>query len=938
VVKGLASTRTVGGAIIASARLADILVATGILALSLPSHAQSRPLRFGHLSVEDGLSHTWVRSIVKDNQGFLWIGTAGGLNRYDGSRFVAYHHDPKDPGSLAGEVASTLFEDSHKRLWVGAGGLNLYDRDRDRFERHPLRRASNAQSDLVVRRISEDRQGRLWIGTGEGLFRYDPETKISKLYGHDPRQAGSLSYDNAVGLLCDRRGRVWVGSDGLDRYDEQTDTFVHVLEGPGGPRQLRRNANVGTLYIHSMYEAQDGALWLGSLGEGLGDGLIRFDPETGAARHYHFDPADPNSVAGDRIAAITGDQGGLIYVSVENQGLDVLDTRTGKFTHYRPDPEDPSSLASVSIWSLLLDDQGILWLGTYNAGVQFVSPFGQRFGLLRAHRGGLSDPHVTAVIEDHLGDLWIGTDGGGLNHLDRKTGRFTCYRHDPSDPNSLGSDAVLALLEDRQQNIWIGTWAGGLHRLDPRSGRIERFPRGPDLPPSLAEWTIVEDAQGNLLLGRYGPGVEVFDPKTRQYTPLSRVFPGLLQTGGFQQGSVYAVAEDGRGRLWLGGTEGLDVVDRKSGHVEHHPIELDNPQSLVPGAVFAIRPDSRGNVWIGTEHGGLTCLDAGGQRVRQYTQTDGLPHKDVGDILEDDEGNLWLGTPHGLVKFENGVSLPEKPRFVVFDVHDGLQGYEFRHGAAFKSRTGEMFFGGQLGLNYFWPRDVRQNPMVPPVVLTDFRIFNKSVEIGTPHSPLKKAITQTSELTLSYRQSVVAFEFAALNFILPQKNRYKYKLEGFDRDWNEVGTQHAATYMNLPQGRYTFRVKASNNDGVWNEEGASLQLLVTPPFWKTWWFTAALALVLVASAVGSYRFRVRQHVRAERELKARVAAAMADIKTLHGLLPICAWCKKVRDDGGYWNQLEEYVSDHTQAEFSHGICPECREKHYQSLAGDPTKN
>ena len=857
-------------------RLPRVLGVAALLALLWPvlCEAQTRALRFGHLSVEDGLSHTWVRSILKDSRGFLWVGTVAGLNRYDGSRFTTYHHDPKDPASLAGETVTALFEDSHKRLWVGAGGLDLYDRDRDRFDLRQLQRAANAPGALSVRSICEDHQGRLWIGTEEGLFRYDPETKTSKLYVHIPGQSGSLPYNVVAGLLCDSRGRVWVGSDGLDRYDERTDAFVHVLEGPEGPREKRREPTIGALYAHTFYEAPDGALWVGT----LDDGLIRVNPETGAAKHYRFDPADPNGLGGNRISAVTGDRAAAIYVGVENQGLDVLDTRTGKFAHHRPDPDDPSSLASASIWNMLFDDQGILWFGTYNAGVQFVSPFAQLFGLVKARRGELSNPHVMAVIEDHVGNLWIGTDGGGLNHLDRKTGRFTYYRHNPSDPHSLGSDAVLALFEDRQQNIWIGTWGGGLHRLDPRTGRIERFSRGTDLPASLAEWTITEDAQGNLLLGRYATGVELFEPKTGKFTLFSRAYPGVFQPDPSHEASVYVLIEDAQGRLWAGGTEGIDVVDRKSGHVTRYPIEPANPQALVPGTVFAIRPDSRGNIWIGTESGGLTCLEANSQKVRRYTQADGLPHKGVGDIIEDREGNLWLGTPRGLVKFEKGVSLPEQPRFVVFDAHDGLQGYEFRHGASFKSSQGEMFFGGERGLSFFLPEVVRQNPMVPPVVLTDLRIFSKSVGIGTPGSPLKKAITETSELTLSYRQSVVTFEFAALNFILPEKNHYKYKLEGFDKDWNEVGTQRTATYTNLPQGRYTLRVRGSNNDGVWNDQGASLKIRVTPPFWWAWWFWTLMGLLLTAGLVSGFRLRVRAVEARRRELEATVRERTTDLE------------------------------------------------------------
>jgi PAS domain S-box-containing protein len=767
-------------------------------------------------------------------------------------------------------MVTALFEDSRKRLWVGAGGLSLYDREKDRFDYHPQARAANAGADFVIRAIREDRQGRLWLATeGEGLFRYDPEQRVSKRYVNDPRQPGSLSHDAAIGLLCDRQGRIWIGTRrGLDRYDPGSDSFVHALEAPGVPERLRR-ASAEALFVESLYEAQDGALWLGTMGEGL----IRFDPEKGTAKQYLPDPADPDSLSGRRISALTGDGAATIYVAVENEGLDVLDARTGRFIHHRPDLEDPTSLASASLWCLMLDDQGILWIGTYNAGLDYISPLGQRFGLLRARRGGLSDPHVTAVIEDHLGNLWIGSDGGGLNRLDRKTGRFTYYRKNRTDPNSLASDSVVSLLEDRRHSIWFGTWAGGLHRLDPGTGRIERIRRGPDGAEPFADWTIVEDAQGDLILGQWSGGAQLLDPMTRKFTPLSRLYPGVTGSG-----EVFAIAEDGHGRLWLGGTFGLEVVDRNSGRIERHPLDLTDPESLVPGTVYAIRPDSRGNVWIGTEGGGLTCFEAGTGRSRRYTRAEGLPPNDIADILEDREGSLWLGTSRGLIKFETGVRLPQVPRFFVFDVYDGLQGYEFRHGAAFKSRSGEMFFGGQRGLSFFFPENVRRNPAAPRVVLTELRVFNRPVGIAAPGSPLEKAISETSDLRLSYRHSVVTFGFAALNFILPQKNQYQYKLEGFEPGWNRVGTQHTASYTNLPAGSYALRVRASNNDGVWNQEGLTLRLHVYGPWWQAGWFRLIVAAVLGAVALLAYRARIHGMETRRRELEVLVERRTGELR------------------------------------------------------------
>jgi hypothetical protein len=404
------------------------------------------------------------------------------------------------------------------------------------------------------------------------------------------------------------------------------------------------------------------------------------------------------------------------------------------------------------------------------------------------------------------------------------------------------------------------------------------------------------------------------------------VYPGLTV------GVISVIVEDQRGDLWFGlgdqSVGGLDRVSRRSGQVAALRHDPGDPDTLSRGAVTAIYPDSRGNVWVGTDYGGLNVVEHGSKRIRHYTTADGLPTNTIAHILEDENGGLWISTARGLVWFEQGTELPDQPRFMTFDIHDGLQGNEFRRGAGFRSRSGELFFGGQRGLSHFFPDAIHRNPQAPPVVLTGLKIFNRPVPIGAPGSPLKRAIGETSLLELTYRQSVVTFEFAALNFIAPEKNEYAYKLEGLDKAWNEVGTQRTAPYTNLPPGSFTLRVRASNNDGVWNDKGIALPIHITPPFWRTRWFYGTASVLGLTLVWALYRIRVRHHVRVARELRVRVDEATAEIKTLHGLLPICSWCKKVRDDSGYWNQIEEYVRERTQAEFSHGICPECQARYF----------
>jgi PAS domain S-box-containing protein len=810
---------------------------------SARAQGRGERLRFQRLSVEDGLSNTWVRAVVKDSRGFLWLATPDGLNRYDGSRVVHYRHRADDPHSLVSSEVWSLFEDRRQRLWVGtAEGLDLYDPKLDRFDAHPLTpEGGSLGGDRIVRAIHDDGQGRLFVGTMRGLCRYDPQTRQLVRFLHDGQDSRSVIQDAIMSLDHDGRQRLWVGTrGGLDAYDTARGEFVHpetLLPALGALR--------GTS-VESLYCAPDGAVWVATYGLGL----WRLDPALGRSKSYRFDPADPASLRGDRVLRVNGDGRGAIFAGLENDGLDVLDVARERWTHYLFDPEDPGGVASPSIWALEVDNEGILWVGTFNGGLNYHLPLGQNFALIRARRGELSDPHVTSVTEDHLGSLWIGTDGGGLNRLDRSTGRFTYYRRNRTTPRGLSSDAVLALLEDRDRKIWIGTWAGGVMRLDPATGQMLHLDKElnlPNAPVNMGVWTIVEDRQGDVLIGTENSGVLVFERRTQKVVPLSHAHPSAGASG-----SVRAVVEDRDGRLWLSratdvesrGFNFVQCLDRITGSVVEFHHEPGDPNSLAPGAILAIHADSRGNVWIGTT-GGLTVIPHGRARIRRFGAKEGLPSDVITSILEDESANLWIGTTHGLARLRQAVQLPERFEVNVYDEHDGLQGNEFKNGAAFRSRSGEMFFGGQRGLSSFFPGRIGENTAPPPVVLTDLRVFNRSARIGAPGSPLKAAIWATDSLTLGPDQTVLTFEFAALNYTLSRKNRYAYQLEGLEPQWNEAGTQNTATYTSLPHGHYVFRVRAANNDGVWNEKGVALQLEVTPR-----WHERPLVRVAVLLALG----------------------------------------------------------------------------------------
>lgn len=884
-----------------------LLLLAPALGLASPPRVPARGIRFSHLTVEHGLSNSWALDILKDRRGFLWVATSDGLNRYDGTRVVVYRPDSARAGRVPSSRVTSLLQDRRGRLWIGFWGSHpgvaLYDRERDAFQAFAIEVGPPSTNGGSVRTMAEDSQGYLWLGTEAGLFQFDPEARrVVAVLRHDPTSPRSLSDDSILRLRRARDGRVWVATPrGLDVLDP--------VAGVVRPWTTRGTAAdvLASRPVTDVLEDGQGVLWVATR-----RGLLRIDP-SGAATEYAPGPGHgPHTLSAGIVRRLACDEQGTIYAGTENGGLNLIDPRTGGVTVIRADPGDPDGLSADSIWSLHVDDRGTLWVGTFNGGVDFFSALAQRFDVIRPRAGGLGNPHVSAVMEDGGGDLWIGTDGGGLERLDRRTGRFTRYRHDPTKPRGLSSNAVLALKEDAQGRIWIGTWAGGLQRLDPRTGRFTTF-RPPSLPSPLHDsvWTLEEDGEGGLLVGTHLLGVQRFDPKRQQFTPLRRRYPGLEPAV-----TNPVVGRGGNGDLWIAHGELAQHLDRRTGEVIRHELGAE---------VTVLYEDSRRNVWFGTTEGGLLCLAKGRGRLRRYTEDDGLPSGSVVSILEDGDRNLWLGTRRGLVRFEGATQVPDRPRFQSFDSRDGLPGFEFRREAAFRSRAGEMFFGTQRGLAAFFPQHVKPNPDAPPVVLTGLRILNRPVEPGGLASPLTRSITEAKELRLSPAESAsVTFEFAALNYVIPQKNQYRYRLEGFDRDWHWAGHRNNATYTNLPPGTYTFRVAGANNDGVWNEAEASLTVVREPSLYQRPSFFAAISLALVAAGWRGHRARMRWHSRLEEDLHARIQAARTEIRTLSGLLPVCTGCQKVRDDRGYWSQIESYVRARTDADFTHGICPDCR--------------
>ncbi len=826
-------------------------------------NAQTPTIRFERISLEQGLSHGTVFSIVQDQTGFMWFGTQSGLDKFDGYDITIFRHDPTDPNSISNDNAGNLYLDRAGIIWIGTwgGGLIRLDPHTEQFTAYTHDPVDPRSLSINrVQTIFEDSRGVLWVGTsGGGLNKFDRQTETFTRYRTNPNEANSLSHDRIWRIVEDRAGMLWIAtSDGLNKFDPQTETFTHYKNDPANPASLTDNL-VRTLYID-----KSDTLWVGTE-----TGLDKFNAATETFSHYKNDPADPDSLSDNIINAIMEDRAGNLWVGTSQGGLNKFDRQHQTFSDYTNDPLDPSSLSNNDVRWILEDRSGVIWVATRGGGVNKFVPNLTHFVYMEHNPylpNTLSHNDVRAIYEDRVQNLWIGTKGGGLNKFDPLTGLFTVYQHDPNNPNSLSSNDVRAIYEDFAGQIWLGLSGGGLNKLDPYTETITRYQHDPEDPTSLSNDDvniIYEDPPGTLWIGTKGGGLNRFNLETEQFTRYQSAsgVPNSLAND-----DVYDILRDRQSeQLWVGTYGGgLNRFDPDTEQFIRYEYDPEDPASLSNNDIYAIHQEPSGILWIGTNNG-LNKFDPETREFTRFGEADGLNSQVIYGILEDQAGNLWLSTVKGLSKFKRPAD-----SFISYDASDGLESIGFTEGAYHKGRSGEIFFGGINGLLRFYPDQIKENPHPPPTVLTALTRPNQE--------PLRYPFfNRNSTVQLSYEEDVFTFEFTALDYTNPAKNRYAYKLEGFDQSWNFVGNRRFATYTNLDPGRYIFRVKGSNNAGVWNEEGSSIKVTITPPFWETWWFRIAAAAAGLGLAFTVYTVRVTT-IKAQRErLKTQVAERTAEL-------------------------------------------------------------
>ena len=814
-------------------------------------------LRFGRIP-GDKLTQSTVYCTYQDSQGFIWFGTEDGLNKYDGYSFDVYKFDPTDSVSISNNIIRVMFEDSRHTLWIGTdNGLNTYNRKNGSFHRFQ-NSSSNPKSisNNLISSITEDKNGIVWIGTNNGLNAFDPKTSSFTAYHSNPSDVTTLSSNVISSLAISSTGTLWVGTaaDGLNQFDVNSHKVIryrHTSE----PNSLNEDE------ITSLYFDHAGNLWIGT----LNGGANKFS--NGTFHHYTTE----QGLSGNSVFSLAEDRSGQIWIATFGTGLNVLDPHSGKVSVYKRDPQNPESISSNRIYQIFQDNAGTIWFSTAN-GISFYNRTIAKFTTYRLSDSGegASNNSVFAVCESKDDNVWVGILGSGLNVFSRREGRFINEQFSGLNNPALRYNNIFSIIEDRTGLLWIGT-SDGLICYNRSNNQVSAYKHS-DAPGSISNnyvRCVFEDKNGTIWVGTYGGGLNMYDRTSGKFT----VFKNIAGSeGSLSSDVVMDIYEDRGGKLWIctyGG--GLNSFDKSSHTFKVFKNETSNPKSISSNFVNCIHEDKNGKLLVGTYGGGLNVLDPSGNEFMHFIESNGLPSNIINGIISDRKGNIWISTNNGVCK----LNLTSDPKSMTtnsrtYNAKDGLQN-KLNENACFSGADGWLYFGGSNGLNAFHPDSINDNTVIPPVVITRFYLFEKPSRMDT-------LITSDQKLNLSYRQNFFSFDFAALNYLFPEKNRYAYKMEGLNDDWIYSGERHFVQYTNIDPGTYTFRVKACNNDGVWNEQGIAIEITIQPPFWKTWWFTALFALFVTVVIFAYIRIRTNTLVKQNLVLEEKVNSRTAELQ------------------------------------------------------------
>ncbi len=828
-----------------------------LFSLAIGGFAQSRQVYFNPILGNDGIILGKINSITQDPQGYIWLSDQDNqcIIRYDGTRMTSFKSDPKNSNSLGGSYPEYLYADHSGILWIGfyGKGLDRLDPETGNFThfRHKQDDPFSLSNDTVAS-ILTDHEGTLWIGTYGGLDRLDPKTGRFTHFAHSATDPVSLSCNTIRKIYEDHEGTLWIGSGnpfagnnegGLNRFDPKTGKFTRYMHNPDDPNSLINNK------VRAIFEDSRGTFWIGAAGD---NGILTMDRSKGTFERHLYDPKKPEQLSRqpvkkgdkfDHITFITEDGKGSIWIGTFSEGLIQYDPATRKMKRFTSTENITSGFKDDSGWCSLVSKEGVIWISTQEKNLYNVDPFRNSIPHFKA-------PQVNCLCENSNSILWYGTDNQGLFSKDLKTGVIHQYKNDPRDKNSLSSNNANTLFKDTAGDLWIGSWGGGVSRMNKGTKNFTRFAHDPKNSKGLISnyvISIYQDHESNLWIGTT-EGCDLLEPKTGYFR---HYLNNPKDTNSISRNTTTCFLEDSQNNFWVGtwGGGGVNQMNRQTGKFKHY---------LIDKSIYSLCEDSKGVVWVGTGNG----IFQFNKKVDRFELLDekitgfNIPY--VWGIAEDHRNNLWFCSASGLISLN-----PERNKLRIYGKKNGINGNSLTYGAGYIGANGNLYYGNVDGYYFFHPDSLNYNPVPPSVVINSFWVTGKQIK---PESggPMQEPLSKAGEINLSHDQNVFALGLSDIDFGNPEEDKIIYRLKNFDRDWTSLGSEGKAAYYDVPPGKYTFEVKAINsNNGVWVEK--SVELIISPPFWRTWVAYILYGLLFIAGVFGVDRFQRKRLLRAERE-------------------------------------------------------------------------
>ncbi len=868
------------------------------------------PVNFDHYTTEEGMSQNAGNCFAQDKKGFLWIGTNSSLERFDGYSFTSYKPNIKDSTSISGNTIWSLYVDNYNDLWIGTfeKGLNKYNRDMDNFTRYLNNpNDSTSLSHNSVTCIFQDFNENYWIGTkGGGINLFN---KNSEKFTHFSYKTNIQSDSNDIihDYCLNNEGLIWLGTeDGIIIFNPVIKQFKDYYKKPG---DLNAVKNIPILTLSTDNE---GKFWIGTWTKGI----FTFDSNTGKIKNYVYYPNNPKTPRGNIIWSIVHDSFGQVWIGT-NKGLLKYNKETDDFMSYVADISDNKSISENFIRKIFEDQKGVLWIGTNNSGLNKLDLYQKKFRHFaheKENPKSLSNSSVNTIYEDYAGRIWIGTEEG-LNLYDNKTNNFITYINKQNEHRYLAINYIVDIEGGKPPNIWLAT-GYGISQFNTNTQKFTNYWHDPENPNSLSNnsaFCLYNNNDSILWIGTWGGGLDKLELENKKFIN----YP--IDSINTISNVVLSIAEDDNNKLWLGTYgKGLVKFDKNNEKLTYHEPDPDNPGKIdVPIYLYRIED----KIWLCTGGGSLSTFYTNGDHFLSFNAENDLPNVEIKGILGQDENNFWISTGKGLSKLEfiySNDSVKPNFSFTNYDKKDGLKSNVFNQGACLKSSTGEMYFGGISGFNIFHPDSIFPNPFKPEVIISNFYIFNKIIKRGQKINGriiLTKPIFETEKIKLSYQEYVFSIEFAALHFASPEKIQYTYILEGFDKEWIRTNaSRRYVSYSNLEAGEYVFKVKAANNNGVWNEDECKLTIIILQPWWKTWWIKIIFLLLIIITAISFYLIRTDQLKKQSLLLKQKVEERTRELQQAYKDLEESQEEIKQKNEElkVHQNLLEEMVEERTK--------------------------